>query len=112
MDNWQRCFFPAYNHRGCRQSISPPEFADDILGVDRFGCNYSASAGLEFIGERADCYCIWALGAFVYPILFDPVITVGRIPRMMPPNHAPQRAERWRWRSCRCAVSGMGKEFS
>ena len=65
---------------------------------------------LGLSGQKADCYRVWALGAFVYPILFDPVITVGRIPRIMPPNYALQPAERLRSR--RCAISGMMKQFS
>ena len=51
VDNWKRCFFPANDNRGCRHVVFPSEFADGILDVDGFGCDYSAGAVLGLVGK-------------------------------------------------------------
>ena len=83
MGSWKRCLFPANDNRSCRHSNSPPKFFGGVLGIDGFGGDYSSGAGLEFVGEMADCFCVRALGAFGCPVLFDYVVTIGGISRMI-----------------------------
>jgi hypothetical protein len=86
MDRWKRCFLSAYDNRSGRQVVFLSGSCDGVPGVDDLGCNYSPGTGLEFVGEMADCFRVRTLGAFGCAILFDLVITVGRISRIMPPN--------------------------
>src|SRR5216683_3781133 len=92
MDSWKRCFLSAYDNRGGRQVVFLSGSCDGVPGVDDPGCNYSPGTGLEFVGEMADCFRVRTLDAFGCAILFDLVITVGRISRIMPPNLIRERA--------------------
>jgi hypothetical protein len=84
MDWGKRCF-PAPNHNyHCREIVFLPVLEGGVLGIAGFGGNYSASDGFEFAGEMADCFRVRTLGPFACPVLFDLLITIGRISRMMP----------------------------
>ena len=61
MDSWKHCFLSAYDNRGGRQVVFLSESRDDVLGLDDPGCNYSTGAGLEFVGEMANCFRIRTL---------------------------------------------------
>ena len=82
MDSWKHCFLSAYDNRGGRQVVFLSESRDGVLGLDDPGCNYSTGAGLEFVGKMANCFRIRTLGSFGGAVLFDLVITAGRISRI------------------------------